>query len=162
MEHEIERIDVSELAALDKLTHALHRGRVSIREIDAQQPVGLACSLDDRARFSGGSREGLLAEHRAAVRESAPRLCRVLRARCRDDNAVEIDGEKLLQAVHCPSARDELERPCGGVALCIRDGDDIRLPVRDNRFHPMASDPSNAQEAEARTQAHGRGGRLLP
>ena len=52
VEHQVGEVDLPQSAAFDRPPQCLHGGSVPVGEIDAEQPVGLARSVDHGAHFS--------------------------------------------------------------------------------------------------------------
>ena len=93
MEHQIDRMDMPQLAGLNALADRAHARRPPIGEIDAQQPVCSPRRIDHRRHFRATAAERLLAEDGNAPVQRPDGLFGVKRARRRDDDAVQ----RLLQ-----------------------------------------------------------------
>src|SRR5215213_6424949 len=63
MKRQVDGVDGSELSALHQVADALHAGRVTVRQIDAKEPVGRARRGNDASRFVRCARQRLLTEY---------------------------------------------------------------------------------------------------
>src|SRR5689334_16840325 len=79
------------------LADRLHGGRVPVRQIDSEQPVGFARDFEHRLDLRCAASEGLLAEDRGARLERMDALVRVQRARRRNYNSVRLAGEQFIE-----------------------------------------------------------------
>src|SRR5882672_975005 len=63
VEHEVDCVDLAELAGVDALLQLAHALGVSIRQVDAEEPVRGAGRFEDGAHLGPGAAERLLTEH---------------------------------------------------------------------------------------------------
>jgi len=108
----VEVVEVPELAVLDEVTQAPHRGVVLERVADHQGHAGGAGGVHHRPSLDGGDRERLLHHHVLAVRDGLEGQGRVRARRGRDHDRVDV-GEGRVEA---RVALDPREGPGDGVA----------------------------------------------
>ena len=97
MEPRIDGKDFPECATLNQFANGLHCRYRAITQINPEQRVCVARSLDYPARLKSVSPEWLLAKHRYSVFECSDRLFGVKSIGCSDDNSVEIVTKQLLK-----------------------------------------------------------------
>jgi len=142
-----------------QLAHAgadgLHRARAPVGEIDREQAVRGTRRFEDSADLRFGPAQRLLAEHRHPAAQRLDGLLGVQRARGRDDDSLQALLEQRGEARDEARAGNGFERRARDVGRGVGDRDHLRGAAAGDRFHPVAPDPADAEEAEPRT-AHVR------
>jgi len=97
VENEVRGEDPTQLAHPHAFANGLHRGGVTIREVDAEEAVGFPCGLDYSSNFARISPERLLAKHCRTGFERRHALPRVQRTWRGDHHAIGLQREQLLK-----------------------------------------------------------------
>ena len=150
VEDEVDGVDVAELVA--DLPQRLHRTRVAVGEVHAEQPVRVAGAVQHAPRLGRVSGERLLAEHGDTALQGCHRLLRMKRAGGRDHNAVEVELEQLVEGL---DRREAVRRLRAQPRVEVGYAGRLDGAAREHRPHPQAADPADAEEPDARTRRHG-------
>jgi hypothetical protein len=149
VEGQIDREEIAQRPIADQGCNRLHPGGLAIGQVDGEQPVRPARSVDCGQRLAGVAAQRLLAEDRDAGVERANGLFSMERRRRRDHHAVEADREQRVQIVHDLDIRPEGQRLGDHVRRGIRDRDRLDRARREHRRHPVPPDPAGAQESKS-------------
>src|SRR5690606_25079916 len=132
-----------------ELADLLHPFGVTVREVNAQEAVRLLSRSDDRPNFTRIPTKRLLAKSCHTGFKCLDRLCRMLSAGGSDHHAVEILSKKLFKVSNHRCLWCNLLGLVDHLGGGIGDGDRDPCARGQDCFHPVATDPPDAEKAEA-------------
>jgi hypothetical protein len=149
VEHQIRRIDRSQITAVDEVPDQSDTLNEAIGQIDAEEAVGRSGSSNHAGGFGFCPSERLLAEHRDATLQGCNGLVGMKRAGCGDHQPVQASVEQMIQRLAGPTAADFR---CGGSVLCSRiaDADDLDKAALGQCLQAVSADPAHAQKTHPR------------
>jgi len=158
VKNQIHRKDLAELALGDELANPLHAAGEPIGEVDRQETIRPAGCLDRGMRLGDVASERLLTKNRTAGIQSADRLLGMKCTGCRDHDAVELQLQEIVQRRTDRGVGRHAGSLPRRIALRIGNARGIHQVRSEHGFHAMASDPTDPEEAHARSKGIARAG----